>query len=145
MTGVDPSAITAISSAVLRVLVPYFKDAASGSAGELGKEAASSAAGTAASLARRLVNAVKSRFGSDADSSRSLAALIDDPDSADASEQVRPDLEHVLASDQPFAAELVSLLRQISGTGADLAFVNNIGGDVAKLVQIGEVHGDLHF
>lgn len=143
MIGMDPSAIAAISSAVVRVLVPYFKDAASGSADELGKEAASSAAGAAAGLARRLVSAVRSRFGSDADTS--LAALIEDPDSAGASEQVRQDLEQLMASDQPFAAELVSLLRQISGTGADLSFVNNISGDVAKLVQIGEVHGDLHF
>jgi hypothetical protein len=140
----DPSAIAAISSAVVRMLVPYFKDAASGGAEELGKDAANAAAGTAAGLARRLVQAVKSRFGSDESSRRSLVALMDDPDNAGVAEQVRQNLQQVMASDQPFAAELVSLLQQISRTGAELNFVNNIRGDVAKLVQIGEVHGDVN-
>jgi hypothetical protein len=140
----DPSAIAAISSAVVRMLVPYFKDVASGGAEELGKNAANSAAGTAAGLARRLVQAVKSRFGSDESSRRSLVALMDDPDNADAVGRVRQSLQQVMASDQPFAAEMVSLLQQISGTGAELNFVNNIRGDVAKLVQIGEVHGDVN-
>jgi hypothetical protein len=126
------------------MLVPYFKDVASGGAEELGKNAANSAAGTAAGLARRLVQAVKSRFGSDESSRRSLVALMDDPDNADAVERVRQSLQQVMASDQPFAAEMVSLLQQISGTGAELNFVNNIRGDVAKLVQIGEVHGDVN-
>ena len=90
------------------------------------------------------MQAVKSRFGSNESSRRSLVALMDEPDNADAVERVRQSLQQVMASDQPFAAEMVSLLQQISGTGADLNFVNNIRGDVAKLVQIGEVHGDVN-
>ena len=58
---------------------------------------------------------------------------------------VRSDLERHLASDESFAQDMAARLQQVSQTEADVAFVNNIQGDVEKLVQIETVHGDVNF
>jgi len=48
-----------------------------------------------------------------------------------------------METDSDFAKELANLLRETSEAGADTIFHTTINGNVQKLVQMGNVYGDV--
>ena len=54
-------------------------------------------------------------------------------------------LDQAVRSDDEFGTKLTELLPEVAATKADVSFVNNIQGEVQKLVQINTVVGNVDF
>jgi hypothetical protein len=137
---VDPLTIGLVASGVVKLLSAFFKTAGD----RAGEDAADTAVGAAVAGTRRLLDRIRGHFADDPDASKRLEELESRPDDPEVTDGVRTALERHLASDDSFAQDVAAGLQQVSQTEADVAFVNNIQGDVQKLVQIQTVHGDVN-
>jgi hypothetical protein len=136
----DPITIGLLASTAVRALSGFFEDTASKTSDELSTAAASGAV----AAVRRLAGRVKAKFVSDADAS-TFERFAGNPTDPETSDIIQRKLKEHLLADEAFASEVHSDLKQVAETNADVAFVNNIQGDVQKLVQIRTVHGDVNF
>jgi hypothetical protein len=135
----DPITMSLLASIAVKALSGFFEDTASKVSDALSTEAAS---GAVAAM-KRLVGRIKAKFVADA-SAPTFERFEANPRDAEACDVFRQKLEAYLLTDEAFASEVQSDLKQISETNAGVAFVNNIQGDVKKLVQIQTVHGDVN-
>jgi len=140
----EPLSIGLLAGTVVKIVGPYLSAALGKTADSLVDDAASSASKSAMKGADRLLNLVRSKFSGKPAAESALKRLAADEHDPDAANDVRRYLADEIRGDTKFASELSTEIRLIAETNADLAFVNNIHGDVAKLVQIGTVHGDVH-
>jgi hypothetical protein len=129
-----------VASGVLKLLSAFVTTTAE----EAGQDVADNAVGAAVAATRRVVDRIRARFAKDPDASQRLQDFESRPDDPDVAAELRATLERYLASDALFAQDVAEGLRQVSETEADVAFVNNIQGDVEKLVQIHTVQGDVN-
>jgi hypothetical protein len=136
----DPATIGILAAAAVKVVSGFFASAAS----KAGEQASDAAATGAVEGAKRLVKRIRDKFRSDPTATRQLQDLETEPADSKAAQDVEHQLVRLLQADEAFAETLASDLKLIAATNADVAFVNNIQGDVGKLVQIDTVHGDVH-
>jgi hypothetical protein len=138
---VDPVTISVLAGAALKVVGPYL----SKFAGKVADGLVGDAADSAVKGAKKLFESIKKKFAGNRDAEASVAKLEAAPEDPAAHAEVEKHLAAAMATDPDFAAELESELTQIANTKADLAFVNNVQGDVGKLVQINTVQGNVSF
>jgi len=139
----DITVIATIASASVSLLVPYLKSMGEEFAKKVGEEIGSKTGETAWSKAKLLCEKVKAKFSAKPETSKVMTALEKAPDDADTQAAVRFHLKDIMTADEGFAKELVDILRQASDAGADTIFHTTIYGDVHKLVQMGNVYGDV--
>jgi hypothetical protein len=139
----DTTVIATIASASVSLLVPYLKSMGEEFAKKVGEEIGSKTGETAWSKAKLLCEKVKAKFSAKPETSKVMTALEKAPDDADIQAAVRFHLKDIMTADEGFAKELLDILKQASDAGADTIFHTTIYGDVHKLVQMGNVYGDV--
>ena len=139
----DASALATLASAAVSLLVPYLKSLGEELVKKAGEQIGSKTGETAWSKAKNLYEIVKAKFSSRPETAKALNALEKSPDDGDTQAMVRFHLKDVMALDRSFAQELANVLKEASDAGADSVFHTTIYGDVQKLVQMGNVYGDV--
>lgn len=139
----DTTVITTIASATVSLLAPYLKSVGEEFAKKAGEEIGSKTGESAWSKAKHLYERVKAKFSSKPETAKVMNALEKAPDDADTQAAIRFHLKDIMTADESFAKELANILRQASDAGADTIFHTTIFGDVQKLVQMGNVYGDV--
>jgi hypothetical protein len=140
----EPATIIATATAAIKLLGPYFKEAASGAFKKAGEETGKSAISSAFAKAHNVYELVKSNFQHKPEASQALAKLEVAPEDKAAQNVIETQLKQVIEEDHGFGDQLAQLLKEVAATKADVSFVNNIQGEVQKLVQIGTVIGDVN-
>jgi hypothetical protein len=139
----DPASVALLSSAVVSVLSPYLREAGHEAfkaiAGETGKKALAAALAEAKALYDMVANKMKSNDAAQT----ALARLKDSPDDQSAKLEFQKEFTSQIANDELFARSIADQLARIGNSQSDAEFVNNIRGDVAKLVQIRTVIGNV--
>lgn len=141
----DPVSVSLLAGAAVKFLGPYLSDLAGKTVDSLIDKTASSASGSAFKAAGRLLELVRTKFSGNDEAENSLEALTSVPSDPNARAAVESHMKAELDRDPDFASAVSTHLTQIANTHADLAFVNNIQGDVGKLAQFGTVIGDVTF
>ena len=144
MDPVLPVLATTLASAAVKLLVPYLKEGFVEMAKGVGSEAGKSAVSAAISKAHKVYELVRRKLDGREDGPQTIARLSSYPDDEDVQRTLRSEVEKAAMSDYAFATQLKELLEQVAETKADVSFVNNIQGEVTKLVQIGTVYGDVN-
>jgi len=139
----DTTVIATIASATVSLLVPYLKSIGEEFAKKIGEEIGSKTGETAWSKAKLLCERVKAKFSSKPETAKVMSALEKAPDDTDTQAAVRFHLKDMMVADESFGKELAEILKQASDAGADTIFHTTIFGDVQKLVQMGNVYGDV--
>jgi len=139
----DTLAITTIASTTVSLLSPYLKLVGENLAQKVGEEIGSQVGETVWNKAKQLYEMVKSRFTAQSDTAKVINALEKSPDDNDTQAAVRFHLKEMMETDSNFAKELANLLKETSEAGADTVFHTTIMGNVQKLVQMGNVYGDV--
>lgn len=139
----DASAMATIATTAVSLLIPYLKSLREEMAKKAGEEVGAKAGETAWIKAKQLYETVKAKFTSKPDASKVINALEKKPDDEDTQAAVRFHLKDLMASDESFARELATLLKEAAEAGADTVFQTTIFGNVQKLVQMGNVYGDV--
>lgn len=138
----DTTVIATIASATVSLLVPYLKSIGEEFAKKIGEEIGSKTGETAWSKAKLLCEKVKAKF-SKPETAKVMSAIEKAPDDTDTQAAMRFHLKDMMTADETFARELADILKQASDAGADTIFHTTIFGDVQKLVQMGNVYGDV--
>jgi hypothetical protein len=141
----DPVMVGVLASAAVKVLGPYLGRLADQAGNALIGKASEGAAAGAFTAAGKLLELVKRKFRGKAEAEMSLEALAAAPEDPAAQTAVEKSLTTEIEQDPQFASTLSGQLTQIANTKADVAFVNNIQGDVGKIASFGTVHGDVTF
>lgn len=139
----DTYAIATIASTTVSLLTPYLKSLAEEFTKKVGEEIGGKAGETAWNKTKQLYETVKAKFSSKPDATKVISALEKTPDDEDTRAAVRFHLKDMMTSDESFAKELAILLKEASEAGADTIFQTTIFGNVQKLVQMGNVYGDV--
>jgi hypothetical protein len=137
----DTATITVVSSAAVQLLAPYLQEAAKTVASEIGK----SSIAVAFAKAKQAYELIKSKLQHTPGGMEAIEAVSQTPEDPVAQAALQTKVQEALTSDNVFAAQLSDLLKQVASTKADVSFVNNIQGEVQKLVEIGTVMGDVNF
>jgi uncharacterized membrane protein YhiD involved in acid resistance len=137
----DPATITVIASAAVQFLVPYLQEAAKTAASEIGK----SSVDAAFAKAKQAYELIKGKLQRTPEGTKAIEAISQAPEDPAAQAALQTQVQESLTADDEFAKQLSDLLKQVAATKADVSFVNNIQGEVQKLVQIGTVMGDANF
>lgn len=141
----DTIALTTIASTVVSLLVSYLKIVGENLAKKAGEQIGSKLGETAWVKAKQLFEIVKMRFTSNSDTAKVINALEKSPNDNETQLAVQFHLKQMLETDKDFAKKLAGLLKEISEVGADTIFQTNISGNVQKLVQMGDVYGNINF
>jgi hypothetical protein len=136
---VDPT-IAAASGAVMHFLAGYFKDVVGGSAKQIGGDTTKNAL----AKGQKLVDLLKAKLHGHSEASTALAKVEQNPNNAAVQLELKTQLAQVMQQDEAFTTQVTGLLKELAATRADVNFVNNIQGEVQKLVQIGTVVGDVN-
>lgn len=139
----DAIAISGIASAVVSLLVPFLKSLVEGMSKKAGEEIGSKASNLAWEKTRKLYEIIKAKFSSTPETSKTIIALEQMPDDNDTQAAIRFQLKDMLTNDDGFAKELAILLKEASDAGVDTVFHTTVMGNVQKLVQMGNVYGDV--
>jgi hypothetical protein len=134
----DPITIAALTGFATSALINFVRNAGEEFAGKAG-EAAWNALGKIASLTRAKF------LKSSPEGTAALESLTAAPTASGKVAELAVRVRAAIESDPEFAAELAKLVRVAQEAGADSIFNTTIHGNVGKLVQIGEIHGDLKF
>lgn len=137
----DALTITTIASTTVALLSAYLKRIGENFAKEIGGKASE----TAWSKAKQLYEKVKSNFVAKPETAKVINNLEKSPSDNDTQAAVRFHLKEMMEADSEFAKELANLLKETSEAGADVIFQTTINGNVQKLVQMGNVYGDVKF
>ena len=140
----DASAIATIASSTVSLLAPYLKSLGEGFAKKAGEEIGVKAGGTALSKAKQLYETVKAKFSPNPDTAKIIKALEKTPDDADVQAATRFQLKEMMVTDEALAKDLAIILKEATDAGADAIFQTTIYGNVKKLVQMGNVYGDVN-
>jgi hypothetical protein len=139
----DAITISTIASTVVSLLVPFMKSTIEGISKKAGEEIGSKTGNLAWEKANQLYDTIKTKFSSSPEATKIVNALEKDPDDSDTQAALRFQIKDMLAKDENFAKELAFLLKEASEAGADTVFQTTIMGNVQKLVQMGNVYGDV--
>lgn len=136
-------AISTIASTAVSLLAPYIKKLGEELAKKAGEEIGSQAGKTAWEKAKVLFETIKTRFTQKPETAKVFSALEKSPDDVDTQAVIRFHLKEIMQSDETFAKELANILKAASDAGADTIFHTTIIGNVQRLVQMGNVYGDV--
>ena len=139
----DATTIATIASAAVSLLASYLKNLGTEFAKKSGEEIGTKAREAAWNKAKKLHNTIKARFSPKPETAKVIGAFEKSPDDKDTQAVVRFHLKEIMASDESFTRELADILKEASDAGADTVFQTTILGDVQKLVQMGNVYGDV--
>lgn len=139
----DATAIATLASAAVSLLAPYVKQAGERLAKKVGEEIGKGAEEVAWDKAKKLYESVKAKFSTKFSATEALDDLARSPDDGDVKASVRIQLKKIMSVDEDFSKELANILKEAASAGADNVFHTNIYGDVQKLVQMGNVYGDV--
>lgn len=139
----ETAAISIIAGAVVSLLVAFLKRFAEEIAKGAGEEIGTSAGSRAWDKVEQLYEAIKARFFMAPETAEVIASFERSPDDSGAQAALRFHLEKMMATDEQFARTLVNGIRTASEAGADTLFQTTIWGDVQKLIQMGNVYGDV--
>ncbi|OGW14372.1 MAG: hypothetical protein A3G93_14945 [Nitrospinae bacterium RIFCSPLOWO2_12_FULL_45_22] len=131
----DPTSLATIATSAVALLSPYLEKA--------GEEFAKSAGSAAWNKAEKLYQAIKAKFAVKFAAREALDNLAKIPEDPDTQAAVCAELKKVMAVDEKFAKQLAGILKEAAEAGVDRVFNTTIYGDVAKLIQIGDVYGDV--
>lgn len=140
----DAIAIATIASATVSLLAPFLKSLGEELTKKTGEEIGAKAGEAAWGKAKQLYEIIKAKFFPKPDTAKVINALEKSPNDEDTQAAVRFHLKEMMTSDESFAKELASLLKEASDAGADTIFQTTIMGNVQKLVQMGNVYGDVN-
>lgn len=142
----DPVTVGLLASAAVKVLGPYMGNLISKTADAVVEKAGDSAAAGAFQGAKSLLELVRKKFRDKGEANKNLEALTSAPQDPAVRAAVEKDLKTEIQHDPDFASKLSEHLTQIANTKANIAFVNNIQGDVGKIANFaGPVYGDVSF
>lgn len=139
----DASTITTLASAAVSLLAPYLKSMGEALAKKAGEEIGKEAGSTAWDKAKDLYEAIRAKFSAQPSAVEALDNLAVSPGDVDRQAAVRNQLKKIMTSDEHFAKELANILKEAADAGADTVFHTTIYGDIQKLVQMGNVYGDV--
>lgn len=139
----DASTIATLASATVSLLAPYLKSLGEALVKKAGEEVGKETGSTAWNKARELFETIKAKFSTKPSAVEALDDLAKSPDDGDSQAAVRHQLKKVMSSDEDFAKELAHILKEAADAGADTVFHTTIYGEVKKLVQMGNVYGDV--
>jgi hypothetical protein len=140
----EATIISTIAVATVSLLVSYMKSIGEGFAKKTGEELGKQAGGNAWHKAKQLYQVTKAKFSTKSETREVMDALEKSPSDDDTQAVMRFHLKGIMASDENFAKELAYLLKEASEAGADTVFQTTILGDVQKLVQMGNVYGNVN-
>ena len=141
----DTIVIATIASSTISLLVPYLKLVGEGIAKKAGEEIGGKAGGVAWSKAKQLHDTVKAKLSSKPDVAKVIEMLEKTPNDEDTQAAIRFHIKEAIGSDEKFGKELAAILKDATDAGADNVFQTNVAGNVQKLVQMGNVYGDVKF
>lgn len=139
----DANTISTIASTAVSLLVPFLKSILDAIGQKTGEEIGSKTGSLAWEKAKLMHNTIKAKFSSIPEATKILDALEETPHDSDTQAALRFQMKDVLARDESFAKELAFILKEASEAGADMIFQTTIMGNVQKLVQMGNVYGDV--
>ena len=139
----DEHAISIIAETTVSLLVPYLKSLSEEFVKKAGEQIGGTLGETAWTKAKQLYEVVKGKFSSKPESNKVITALEEAPHDEDTEGAVRFHLKNMMASDENFAKELALILREASKVRVDTVFQTKIIGNVEKLVQMGNVYGNV--
>lgn len=93
--------------------------------------------------AENIYDIIKKKMSGKTSAEEALEDLKDNPADPDLQASVRVQLKKILNNDENFTKQLALFLKEADGAGVDTFFKTEIHGDVKKLVQIGNVYGDV--
>jgi len=131
----DPTSLATIASGVVSLLSALLKK----KSGESDK----SVGGLALEKASELFRFIKTKFARQSTAREILDDLTRTPEDPDTQASVRAQLKKTMLADEEFAKQLADFLKEADEAGADAVFNTTIHGNVKKLVQIGNVYGDV--
>jgi hypothetical protein len=141
----EPVTISILASAAVKILAPFFKQALTKGTSDLADRAGEAAGKGAFEAGSRIGALIRRKFKGNESAEAAVAKLESNPDDAHAAAELQGHLEQAALSDPTFAQELSAQVAMAANTTAETAFVNQVGGDVAKIAQIGTVNGDVTF
>lgn len=139
----DASAIATIATATVSLLVPYLQTLGEEIARKAGGDIGAKLGEEAWNKAKQLYQTVRAKFCAKPDSAKVISALEKRPGDQDVQAAARFHLKDMMAADEEFAKQLANILREASEAGADTVFHTTVLGSVQKLVQMGNVYGDV--
>lgn len=139
----DAITISTIASTAVSLLVPFLKSVIEGISKKAGEEIGSKTGNLAWEKAKQLHETIMTKSSSTPEVTKIVNALEKNPDDSDTQAALRFQIKDMLAKDEHFAKELALILKEASEAGADTVFQTTIMGNVQKLVQMGNVYGDV--
>jgi hypothetical protein len=139
----DATTIATIASAAVSLLAPYLQSVGEEVAKKAGAEIGKAAGKTVWEKAKQLFIAVRAKLSAKPSAAEALDALVKSPNDPDTQAAVLVQLKEAMASDQDFARKLTDILKDAAEAGADTVFSTTVFGEVQKLVQMGNVYGDV--
>jgi hypothetical protein len=135
----DEHAITIIADTAISLLVTYLKQIGE----HFVKQGIQGVSEAAWDQAKQLYEAIKNKLSSQPESGKAITTLEQAPDDEKIKDAVRLYLKEIMASDENFAKEIALILREASKVSKDTIFQTKITGNVEKLVQMGNVYGNV--
>jgi hypothetical protein len=135
--------ISAIATSAVTVLAPYLNSLRSSVADKVTDATASKFVQSAHAYGKRLYDLVSRALGDDPEQARSLKQFEANPEDVESQTHLHTHLTRLLGQNETLAQELLSVLANVVASNGDVVFKTNISGNIAKLVQIGTVHGNV--
>ena len=139
----DTASISLLASSSISLLAPYLKLLGEEAVKEIGKNIGAQTSQTAWEKAQKLHELIKSKLSAKPDTAKVLTDLEKSPSDEDIQATIRYYLKETIATDEAFAKQIAAILRDAVEAGADNVFQTTIMGNVQKLVQMGNVYGDV--
>jgi hypothetical protein len=131
----DLATFVTIATSVVSLLSPYLK--------KFREEIAKSGGSAAFEKTKELYQTLKTKFGDSREAQQALNSFVKTPDNVDSQAALRTQLEKIMVDDEAFAKKLAVLLKEAAEANVDHEFNTTIYGDVQKLIQMGDVYGNV--
>jgi hypothetical protein len=139
----DVSIIPTIASTIITLLVPYLMNFGESVLKKAGEDLNSKVGELAQAKVKQIYEKIKMAFSSEPSASEAIESLEKFPDNADIQVKLREQLEARMVSDRVFAMDLIRLLVEADKAGVDSVFSTTVHGKVEKIVQMGDVYGNV--
>lgn len=139
----DPATIATIGSSVINLLAAYLKKRRDKPINDIEKDKIKDTTTNAWKITKELYSFIKTKFIDKKTAIEALNNLEKYPDNSDIQADVCNYIIKMM-DDEAFAKKLIVFLRDATNADADTVFNTNISGGVQKLIQMGNVYGDVN-
>lgn len=139
----DASIIPTVASTIVTLLVSYLKNFGENMVKKAGEDLSNKAGELAQVKVKQIYKKIKRKFSSEPIENGVVESLEKSPDSAEIQAKFREHLEAKMASDSVFAMDLIKLLVEADKTGVDSVFSTTVHGNVEKIIQMNDIHGNV--